>query len=111
MQVINVNVYQRTATGGSTGAVTTIYAMSLAAIAEDAGVYLDTVDWAIAYPNIYQVYATIRIHHPVIMWGGYNEILQDYYRIAIQSIMDCGMAAYNDQYMPVWTLDMETSTV
>lgn len=66
--MIDGNAYQRTAVGGKTGSVTTIYAMGCTAIAEDAGVYLDTVDWANKYPGIYQVYATVRIRHPVTIW-------------------------------------------
>lgn len=111
MQIIDVNAYQRTAFGGNVGAVTTIYAMGFTEVERHAGVYLDTTDWSDDLPDDYTVYAMIRIHHPIIVWGNANDVMQDYYRIAMQSLMDCGMVAYNDYYTPLWVIEEVASHV
>ena len=111
MKTIDVCALQRTAVGGKTGAVTTVYAMGFRNFGEYGKVCLDTADWSIDYPNIYKVYATIRIHHPVTIWGSYDEIMQDIRRIAMQELFDSGMVVYNDHYTPVWVIEEAESRV
>lgn len=102
MKYITINLVQRgSAFDFDQSASTLMYAMEFCDSAW-AEVFVETDDWSVDMPDVYQVRACIEIVHPMVLVGSWEEVLGDFRQYAKEALRENGLVEYNDYCTLVW---------